>query len=246
MRRPWSGDGTFYLPARKVEPYRLWFEFLKCAHADPDIVVDYDHYADWGDVWNQSFNNWWTEETWKQLFAIDASVRVLGQNDSLGEDPHGFAIRVPINKDPRETLKDIQQLLEQYEAGVKLENSPRGKFALTVGFEQGFLKYLNRFNMIARFYQIWLRHFDLSRPDRIDATAFEYYDWVKSRDELIKSRGYKYPRPFFPNAIKGYVEAIRSGKRVDGTNARRQCVRYVDKAQTLARNAGSGHFPGKF
>jgi len=29
MNERWSGDGRFYLPARQVAPYRLWFEFLK-------------------------------------------------------------------------------------------------------------------------------------------------------------------------------------------------------------------------
>ena len=40
MFEKWSGDGTYYLPARQVEPYRLWFEFLKQAHRDQDLQVD--------------------------------------------------------------------------------------------------------------------------------------------------------------------------------------------------------------
>ena len=40
MDERWSGDGTYYLPARQVEPYRLWFEFLKQAHRDADIEID--------------------------------------------------------------------------------------------------------------------------------------------------------------------------------------------------------------
>ena len=41
MDERWSGDGTYYLPARQVEPYRLWFEFLKQAHRDADIEIDH-------------------------------------------------------------------------------------------------------------------------------------------------------------------------------------------------------------
>ena len=40
MAKAFSGDGEYVLPARKVEPYRLWFEFLKLALKDPDIKVD--------------------------------------------------------------------------------------------------------------------------------------------------------------------------------------------------------------
>ena len=32
MAKSWAGYGTYVLPARKVEPYRLWFEFLKLAY----------------------------------------------------------------------------------------------------------------------------------------------------------------------------------------------------------------------
>lgn len=58
------------MPARQVEPYRLWFEFLKLAHIDPEIHVDYDHYADWGPFWEMSFNHWWSGARWRGLFAV--------------------------------------------------------------------------------------------------------------------------------------------------------------------------------
>lgn len=246
MAKPWSGDGIYYLPARKIEPYRLWFEFLKCAHQDPEVEVDFDHYAEWGDFVDKSFSDWWSGETWRCLFAVDASVRVLNEMDSIPVDPHGFVIRVPISKDRREVLKDIEQLLDQYAVGVKLQDAPRGKFALTEGFEKAFLKYLNRYNMYLRFYKYWLQHPELDSRARLENTACLHYDWAKSRDDMIRSKGYKYPRPFLPFAIQEYAEAIRDGQRGSAVDHRRQCVRYLDKARNLARNAGMGVFPGKF
>jgi hypothetical protein len=65
MSEKWSGDGTYYLAARSVEAYRLWFEFLKQAHRDNDIAVDYEFYADWGNFWEKSFSDWWAGETWR-------------------------------------------------------------------------------------------------------------------------------------------------------------------------------------
>ena len=56
-RQRWSGDGEFVLPAGFVEPYRLWFEYLKSAYADETIEVDKAHYAPWGDVANLTFIN---------------------------------------------------------------------------------------------------------------------------------------------------------------------------------------------
>ena len=55
MQKKWSGSGTHKLPALQVEPYRLWFEFLKLAIQDPTMNVDRDHYSAWGDVENSTF-----------------------------------------------------------------------------------------------------------------------------------------------------------------------------------------------
>jgi len=40
MRTKWRGDAAHMLPAQNVEPYRLWFEFLKLGSRDPDIQND--------------------------------------------------------------------------------------------------------------------------------------------------------------------------------------------------------------
>ena len=63
MSERWSGDGRYYLAARSVEAYRLWFEFLKQAHRDEDIEVDYEFYADWENFWDKSFSEWWAGAT---------------------------------------------------------------------------------------------------------------------------------------------------------------------------------------
>ena len=126
MSEKWSGDGQFYLPARQVEPYRLWFEFLKQAHRDPAISVDYEFYTDWGNFWEQSFSDWWAGATWRTLFAVDTAVRVLGEDESIKNDDTAIVVRLPLGKDPRETLQDVQQLLEQHGAGTKLETVAQG------------------------------------------------------------------------------------------------------------------------
>ena len=112
MSEKWSGDGRYYLAARSVEAYRLWFEFLKQAHRDKDIAVDYEFYADWGNFWEQSFSEWWAGETWRTLFAVDTAVRVLDESESIKNDDTAIVVRLSLSKDIKETLKDVQQLLE--------------------------------------------------------------------------------------------------------------------------------------
>lgn len=246
MPEKWSGDGTYYLPARQVEPYRLWFEFLKLAHTDPEIEVDYDHYADWGPFWDMTFNDWWSGARWRELFAVDAGVRVLEEGEHIESDEHAIIVRLPLSKDPRETLADVQQLLVQHNAGVKFDTVTRGKFALSDGYEKAFLKYLDRANFMLRLYRIWLKNADLDKKGRVRQTAVEFYDWAKTRDDLIRERGYKYSRPMFPFSVRTYAEGIMAGDAMAGSDDRRQFMRYLAKARNLASNAALGVFPGKY
>jgi hypothetical protein len=115
MAEKWTVDGRYLLPARKVEPYRLWFEFLKLALKDPDIDVDQQFYADWRDIEGQSFNEWWRGPTWRELFAVDTfaqSVRVLEGDESIRSDDDVITVQISLKRDPAESLRDLKALLE--------------------------------------------------------------------------------------------------------------------------------------
>ena len=246
MAEKWSGDGQYYLPARQIEPYRLWFEFLKLAHVDPDVTVDYDFYADWGQFWEMSFKEWWSGDRWRTLFAVDAGVRVLEGQDTIQNNSQAIVVRLPLNKDPSETLKEVQKLLQHYKAGVRFDQIEQGRFGLSEGYEKGFLKYLDRANFMLRLYGLWLRNVDLDKKGRIGRTAVEFYDWAKSRDDLIRKRGYKYSRPMFPAAVRAFAEGVKAGEDMTGSDDRRAFMRYLAKAKVLAMNAGAGTFPGRW
>ena len=246
MSEKWSGDGKYYLPARQVEPYRLWFEFLKQAHRDPQINVDYELYADWGNFWEQSFNDWWTGATWRMLFAVDAGVRVLDERDSILNNKKAIVVRLPLSKDIKETLQDVQQLLEQHGAGTKLEPIVQGKFKLSEGYEKAFLKYTDRANLMLRLYHIWLDNAELNKRGRVKTTAVQFYQWAKQRDYMIRQRSYKLTRPMFPFSVRTFAEAILAGEDITNSDDQRQFMRYLKKARNLANNAACGVFPGKY
>ena len=243
--KQWSGDGRFFLPARQVEPYRLWFEFLKLAATDSDLTVDSKFYADWGDYRSKNFSDWWSGETWRNLFAVDSMVRILEQGETVIADETAIVVRLPLGRDPKETLRDVLELLEQHGADHRLANSPKGKFTLTEGFEKGFLKYLPQARLMLRLYRIWLSHKDLDGKGRIGKTAVEFITWARTRDDLIKSKGYKYERPLIPYSIGQFADDVIAGQYPDD-NHRRAFLRYLKKAQTLAENAATGSFPGKW
>jgi hypothetical protein len=243
--KKWSGDGRFYLPARQIEPYRLWFEFLKLAATDPALKIDHEFYQEWDDFQNRSFNDWWSGERWRRLFAVDAGVRVLEDAETVVNDDTAIVVRLPLTKDPKETLKDLAELLEQHNADHRLGRVAQGKFALSEGYEKGFLKYLPQARLMLRLYRIWLGHQALDGSGRVGQTATDFITWARTRDNLIKSKRYKYERPLIPFAIGQYVEDLEAGIKTD-TDHRRAFMRYLQKARALASNAASGSFPGKW
>ena len=246
LSEKWSGDGRFYLSARQVEPYRLWFEFLKQAHRDPEVSVDYDFYADWGNFWDKSFDDWWAGATWRTLFAVDTAVRVLDESESIKNDETAIVVRLPLSKDIKVTLRDVQQLLEQHAAGTKLDTVAQGKFKLSEGYEKAFLKYMDRANFMLRLYRIWLNNEEMDKRDRVKQTAVKFYEWAKQREDMIRAKNYKLNRPMFPFAVKLYAEAILAGESTTNSDEQRQFMRYLKKARNLANNAARGEFPGKY
>lgn len=115
---------------------------------------------------------------------VPASSKVL-----LTKPSQAIVLRLPLNKDPSETLKELQKLLLQHKAGVRFDQVDQGRFGLSDGYEKGFLKYLDRANFMLRLYTLWLKKVDLDKKGRIARTAVEFYDWAKGRDDLIRKRG---------------------------------------------------------
>ena len=73
LSEKWKGDQSYLLPALQVEPYRLWFEFLKLAEQDVSLTVSRPIYKSWGEYRNTDFKSWWREH-WRTLFATGIGV----------------------------------------------------------------------------------------------------------------------------------------------------------------------------
>jgi hypothetical protein len=269
MAEAWSGDGRYVLPAKRVEPYRLWFEFLKAAFRDPDIDVNKRLYKEWGDVEDQTFDEWWGGATWRNLFAVDLGngVEVLEKGLGAPQSDHLLTVTLPLNRDPKQTLSDVQALLEDYQAQQPTSDKRlKGKFALTEGSVQGFEKRMNAARCMLRLYGYWLDHSALSKKHQVEEAALAYWKWSEDWSNQIRTKKWNRPLPYFQQAFKTYGEyilAARAGekelggqiahgdfnKHGEGTNAedsRRMVVRYIRKARNLATNVGRGEFPGKY
>ena len=245
MAKKYLGTNNYHLPARQIEPYRLWFEFLCLAHQDPEVEVDYKYYSEWDDFYNCSFNDWWTEARWTHLFGSDIGLRILKSGSIVAEEEIGISIRLPLNKDPKKILEEISLLLVEREAGVSFQNSEPNKFSLSEGYELAFLKYLPKVRVMLKIYGLWLRHMHLNKRGRIRQTAVDYYDWASKRNDWITSNNYKLTKPDIPFAIGNYAKTVKFGA-VASEDDRRAFMRYLQKGRRLAKNAAGGVFPGRY
>jgi hypothetical protein len=258
MAKAWSGDGTYVLPARKVEPYRLWFEFLKIAYKDPDIKVDKRIYKPWGDVENLTFDKWWNAN-WRDLFAVDAGIRLLEKDENLKGSNSAIGVRIPMSLDENTIIQEIRELIREHGIGNREATRVKGKFALTEGSKQGFEKRMNTARCMLRLYEYWLKYAKLDKRKQVEKATLDYLDWAVDWDNQITSKGWNRPRPNLPNCFRVYGAFIRqkvAGKKSDESminfkegnaeNARREVTRFIRKARRIAENVGRGEFPGNY
>ena len=131
-RKRWRGDNEHRLPAQKIEPYRLWFEFLKLASKDPEIQIDKRFYQRWDSVEAADFDDWWTTH-WRDLFSVDIGVRVCEPGEATERHRDDLILRIPLYQDKTRTLTQIAELLDQNGAGERLADMRQGQYHLSVG-----------------------------------------------------------------------------------------------------------------
>jgi hypothetical protein len=272
-KKHWTGDGDYVLPARRVEPYRLWFEYLKLAKTDPEVKIDKRIYRSWGDVENLTFTNWWSDH-WRDLFAVDSGVRLMENDETLGRSNSAIALRIPLSMDETSAIKEVRDLIREH--GIGSRDAPRvqGKFALSEGSKQGFEKRMNTARCMLRLYGYWLKHEKAGKRKRVEKSALDYLKWVEDWEAKIREKGSSYRggwRPYLAPCFTVYGEHLRElvapnpvgkikkkptqldsgwiNEDGDGLNveeARRRVMRYITKARKIAENIGQGEFPGKY
>jgi hypothetical protein len=255
MADKWQGDDVYVLPQRQVEPYRLWLEYLKLALSDDEIDVDREFYREWGDVENTTFNQWWSKGAWRHLFAIDNQVRIIGSDtDDVQSEKSSTSldIRIPLGKPIKNSLEDVRSLLEEHGASIRLDSTPKGKFYLTPdNVDKGFIKHMSKARMNLRLYRYRLIH--QGKTNQAQLACQDWYRWATDWNNQIETKGWNREKIFIPTPFHnwcGYLESPDDEQwgeeGSDPQIARRQVLRYMNKARNLARNVGKGVFPGEY
>lgn len=259
-RKAFAGDTEYRLTQKEMEPYRLWFEFLKLAYRDPSIKVDSKKYADWGDVANSDFDKWWADH-WKPLFAAQSGAKIISSQSEYQDaanDPRAIVLRISLTVRSKQQLGDVRDAIAKATKGEKFKSAKGGgRFELQVKRS----KRLETLRVILRMYQLWL-----ANKEDIEVTARAYLDWAEAWNGKVDTKGWKRSKIFVPAHLKRYVElldllptqkkrgasnrtskgSVNSGTGTNIDTGRNQTRRYITQAQKIIRNVARGDFPGKY
>lgn len=216
--------------------YRLWFEFLKMAHKEPDLAnnlsASADYYADWGNVFDQLFDPWWKEH--KHLFGttyVQEVERVTAADNVM-------FVAIPLNQPASRSITDVKALIEDKQKAklieqgqdpgtVKSLSAAFGKYSFTQGVEiRGKVLY-----EIQLMYGIWQ---DIGKP--AVNTAF-ITDVVKRLRARPQSKWTPYLLQIDPMHDK------KGNLRYDEGQIR-QVRRYLKKGFNVCEAVSNGSFPG--
>lgn len=252
-QKEFAGDPQYRLPKGKVEPYRLWFEYLKVALSHPDIQINQSIYTRWTVQADTQFEDWWGNH-WRQLFATRAETSVIetvGDFSAAVDDPRFAVLRVSLSGTKKQRIKDIEDAL----AGLKKRDgdvraspskpafSISAKRSMNMKTLRGMLKYLQLYEE---------KGWDL------EDASLAYLKWSKDWNEKVRTKKWKRPLVYVPPFLGVFAEEIETRratkkagpKKINNTDEydtmRGQARRFIRRGEKILRNVAVGRFPGAF
>ncbi len=253
VQKEFSGDPQFRLPKGKVEPYRLWFEFLKVALRYPNVQVDSVLYRDWHVRPETDFDGWWSEH-WRQLFATKAETAVVESVDDFQVavgDPRFAVVRVSLFGTKKQRMKDIEEALstKRVPSGVSRTSPTKAAFVISAKRSMN----LRTLRGMLKFLQLYeIKNWDL------EEASLAYLKWASGWNEKVRLKKWKRPLVYIPPFLGTFVaqlekrRAVRKagpkGEKYSGSydRLRGQARRFVRRGEKILRNVAAGRFPGSF
>ncbi len=252
-QRQFAGDSSFRLPKGTIEPYRLWFEYLKVADRHPNIEVDRSLYGNWGAIEGVAFDDWWSKH-WRELFATQAETAVIATADDFSaarSDPRFVVLRVSLSGTKKQRTKDIEDALagRKMPEGMSRVSSTQPAFVLSIKRSmnlktlRGMLKYIQLYET---------NDWDLENA------SVAYFKWAKTWNDNVRTKKWKRPLVYVPPFLPRFVEEIAERratkkvgpKKLNNTEIydtyRNQARRFIRRGEKILKNVAGGKFPGSF
>lgn len=253
----------------RKEAFRLWFECLTRAAANPQFTINTAYYSGWGEWRNRSFNDWWSSVGKALLVSRTDFVTLTSQQP---ETDGGFLhIAVPKSLTPTQAANELRALLIRHYAAINHTPRKQQSYALTAGAEmkQAVVRsYLHTYDA----YQRLLQRRQVETPQKVinrtgkrdaDKRTIAGSGLAVSGKELLhevrlfylaRSERWKHTK----RKVDGLPTALMNGmtlnpatnERVnyggDESSALRAVKRYLESANRLIANAAAGAFPGDY
>lgn len=245
-KKAFSGDADYRLPKGKIEPYRLWFEYLKLALSLPDIRVDQNFYAPWGNVREEGFETWW-DKHWRKLFATPPAVVNVMTKKAAEEalaDSGSVLVRVFLRTNKKQRYKELDVVL--------MGRSPRLQASLArPAFEIDSRRSINYRTLrgMLRLCQLY----DANGQD-IEKASIAYLQYSKNWNDKVRANARsKLPLVYEPPFLSSFIEEISrkrrgstKGERGSYDALRNRAVKFLRRGEQVLKNVAHGRFPGRF
>lgn len=244
-RASYSGDFVHGLPKGKVEPYRLWFEYLKFALADPNSAVEREFYAPWGNVEDAEFSSWWSGN-WRRLFAVPANVTIMEDAALVAEvvaDPDTLVVVIRRSGTETQRLDDVRKLIRKRFGYARKQSAAKPAFVVTA-----------KRNVHYPALRSMLRFLLLYREKRnLEDAAVAYIDWVNAWNEKVD--GTMREPSHVPKTLQRFAEEVKKHReevRLRGrakqspayNNAKNDVRKFLQQGEKVVKNVAKGLFPG--
>jgi len=219
------------------ESYRLWFEFLKRALADPTVKVKTEIYESWGDFQSLSFESWW-RKTGAKITALESRTFVELINEIPNESSDLF-IRVPTSITVTQALNQIKVLLSHVER-------PQAKTQVPLKIREGAEIRHAAFRAYLVTYDAYVTLSNRNHDKRVYGAAV--LDEVRLLYEMRQvqfisgvSAGVKTDP--MPSSLYGERGTSTKADKDSDKQAIATVLRYLKKAQDIIKNVAEGRFP---
>lgn len=250
-RKAFSGDHSKELPKGKMEPYRLWFEFLKLAKEVQPDKVDHKFYEQWGDVTKERFDDWFTKN-WQRLFSTPASLTIihsLTEAEQSLKNEENLLIRIDKTGPVKRQIEDFKKILKTHRDPNSKKSVSRPAFEIISNRSMNNASIRAMLKLLKLYYR---------NNQEIDEATKEYYNWASDWNRKIKDKKWKYEPIRIPEALKKFAveiqrhedESAKSPKKlkrsIDYSLRRSDAGRFLRKAKKILDNVSSGKYPGIF
>ena len=222
--------------ANSKEAYRLWFEFLKRAIANPNVKVELKHYKAWGDVSKYKFDKWW-KDIGSKVIDLDGQSTVSFATDGTTEEG-SYLVRIPKTLTSTEAANQIRQLL--IESNHKQVVLP-SKLKIRPGAEIRPLTYRTYLNT----YDIWL---DLNAKSEDKKVTYKHVLIAVRKFYISRATKHKNTKRRVDKLPPNLLTAINDENLDDvdvlaSSQAIATISRYIKETNKIMENVAKGFFP---